>query len=116
MHEFLSCSYDELSEDIVYDDFIKKFRNNIIYVSDNIILKYHKNLSKGFQAYWNELNGKTFEGINYYGITVIPTSEINSFIENIKSIPDKNIKSLVKICRNAATTKKGIVHFGIYIN
>ena len=58
------------------------------------------------------------EGLDYYGITILPTESLESFIKNLEQVKCKpkykqQLKELIELCRKAIKEDKYVIHFGI---
>lgn len=125
-HEFFSCNYNEIPDKSNTNNVIgeysnlqkskkKKSKSAIIHINDDIIQKHHNLFldKSNFKTYNIDLRIMS-EGLNYYGISIIPTKEINNFKRNLQQISDyPNIKELIILCDNTINNNKYIIHFGI---
>ena len=119
LHDFFLAKKNEFTDpekefNKLYDE--NKKNKYIIYIDDEIVLNNPLFLKgfKSFKCYFKNLS----EGLDYYGITILPTESLEKFIKNIEQVKCKpkykeQLKELIELCRKAIEEDKYVVHFGI---
>ena len=82
---------------------------NCISIDDDVLFAVSEKL-KDIKSFWGKL-GNESSGLDYYGVTMIPTESIPSFILIIKD--HKEMAEFCKLLAKAETENRWIIHFGI---
>ena len=91
-----------------YDEY-EPWRYNCISVDDDCVEIIDGDLNN-VDFYWHTLD-KPAKGIAYTGITLIPPTSMQAFIEIIKDIDGLN--ELKELLRKALSENKWVIHYGL---
>lgn len=85
LHDFFLANKNEFTDpgkefNKLYDE--NKENKNIIYIHDEVVLNNPLFL-KGFKSFKCSFKNLS-EGLDYYGITILPTESLESFIKNLE--------------------------------
>ena len=119
LHDFFLANKNEFTDpekefNKLYDE--NKENKNIIYIHDEVVLNNPLFL-KGFKSFKCSFKNLS-EGLDYYGITILPAETLESFIKNLEQVKCKpkykqQLKELIELCRKAIKEDKYVIHFGI---
>jgi hypothetical protein len=109
-HEFVTAQLIEIVDGVTYKSIAK---DNCVKISDSVILNNYALLT-GFKSHWGHW-GNVRDGLNYDGISIISSEEIDRFRSCIFSIRThrRDVKKLIKLCKYAKENDLVIVHYGI---
>lgn len=141
-HEFIMLKYEDVPKSVRYN---LREGYNAVEVDDEIIVNnpymvhlYSKDKepqpTNGFKTFLVSFTNEG-EGLDYHGNTIIPTSSLPQFIQNIelakkeidsktcvKALARRKIKkenciqelnNLIELCKSAIEQNKYVIHFGI---
>lgn len=127
IHEFIMLD----KEDIPYTTTYALKGDNKVIVLDDYIVANNPLFFHGFKTYKVSFKNES-EGLDYHGNTIIPTSSIFDFLENIhkvrkgnlepmmettyvisKEMLEKQLEDLMIFCKKAIDENKYIIHFGL---
>lgn len=126
-HEFIKLKFEDVPEIVMYD---LREGHDVVEVDDDIILNNHYFISTGQRPKPPHITGfKTFlvyfdnvgDGLAYHGNTIIPTTSLPKFIENIQQAKKKirkrkylkEMDNLIDLCNEALQQNMYVIHFGI---
>lgn len=109
-HEFIALSKDNIPDCISYG-LINQF--NFVAIQDKVVLENIEVFLAGFNSYWDCFDNPN-KGLNYYGITIIPPSELPYFICALNQLKEKyDVNDLMLLFGSAVSSNKWIIHFGV---
>lgn len=141
-HEFIMLKYEDIPQSVMYT--LRK-GHNVVEVDDEIIVNnpYMVHLysrdklpqpTNGFKTFLVSFTNEG-EGLDYHGNTIIPTSSLPKFIQNIelakKEVDDcirskklarrfkikevylNELDNLITLCKEAIEEEMYVIHFGI---
>lgn len=117
-HEFFLIDYEDIPHDKgCYRELM--YGKEVIEVHDNAVRR-NKLFFEGFNSFKVSFKNPS-EGIDYLGITIIPTTSIKDFMQNVVKARKKNrnldlqiqLDNLIVLCEQAIKENKYIIHFGL---
>ena len=82
-----------------------------ILLSDDIIVNNPLFL-KGFKTFKVSFNNPD-EGLDYHGVTIIPSSSILDFLDNLIKVKGQKVHDLISLCNEVRDNGNYLIHFGI---
>lgn len=118
-HEFFILENEEILNESKW--FLRKniSKKNILLNDD--VIEGNSLFFKGFKSFKVSLKNPG-EGLDYGGITLIPYTSMNNFINNLRKVEvsdyvneyqRRQIKDLIMLSEEAAEKKLYIIHFGL---
>ena len=125
-HEFLLCDLPEDPDFWTIEQFYINNREKSVYVRDKTMTKYI-HIFSNIKTYWGNhgfsvdnnhkdsgVRKQTNTGLNYYGLSYIPYTEIPSFLNCISNPFQKaQLYKVIKLCEEALKNHMGILYCGI---
>ena len=118
IHEFFVIDYEEIPKDKgCYREL--KDGKKIIEVHDDVIRR-NKLFFQDFRSFRVSFKNPG-EGLDYLGITIIPSTSINDFMLNVTKAKEKiktlvlqqQVDELILLCEQALKENKYIIHWGL---
>lgn len=108
-HEFGIMQNKPLSNER-FDEY-QPDKYNCISIDDELIESIFIDL-QSIDCYWHTLENKE-NGLNYYGITLIPPVSMDILIDILSSKNNLEYNALINLANIAKQSNKYIIHFGI---